>query len=52
MLLDTRIHIPADCILGEEVFSGCGTVYVFAAANSDAQRFCEDHPNCLFIEEQ
>ena len=49
----TQIRIPAGCAIGEGAFDGCGTVYVFAPADSPAQTFCEDpaNPNCIFIAE-
>ena len=45
------IRIPAGCQLGERVFDGCTKVYVFGAAGSDAERYCSEHPNCVFVED-
>ena len=46
-----RIRIPADCTVGEDAFAGCGRVYVFSTADSDAYNYCADHDNCVFVEE-
>jgi len=45
----TQIRIPAGCALGTDVFSGCGTVYVFAPADSAAEAYCQSHGNCVFV---
>ena len=47
----TCIRIPADCTLGTDVFAGCGTVYVFAPADSAAEAYCRSHGNCVFVAE-
>ena len=47
----TMIRIPADCELGTDVFDGCAKVYVFGAAGSDAERYCSENDNCVFVEE-
>ena len=47
----TMIRIPAGCQLGSRVFDGCTKVYVFGAAGSDAQRYCHENTNCVFVEE-
>ena len=47
----TMIRIPAGCQLGERVFDGCTKVYVFGAAGSDAQRYCNENANCVFVED-
>ena len=44
-----QIRIPADCVLGAGVFDGCETVYVFSAAGSSAQAYCQTHDNCVFV---
>ena len=43
------IRIPAGCVLGRDVFDGCGTVYVYGAAGSDAERYCSEQDNCVFV---
>ena len=45
-----QIRVPAGCAFGEDVFDGCGTVYVFAPASSPAEAYCQDHSNCVFVE--
>ena len=45
------IRIPAGCQLGSRVFDGCTKVYVFGAAGSDAQRYCNENANCVFVED-
>ena len=45
----TEIRIPADCALGEDVFAGCGLVYVFAVAGSPAETYCLSHGSCMFV---
>ena len=47
----TQIRIPADCALGTDVFSGCGTVYVYGTAGSPAEAYCQSHSNCVFVGE-
>ena len=47
----TKIRIPAECALGEDVFEGCGKVYVFSAAESKARTYCQSHDNCVFVED-
>ena len=47
----TMIRIPAGCQLGERVFDGCTKVYVFGAAGSDAERYCNENANCVFVED-
>ena len=47
----TQIRVPAGCALGEDVFSGCGTVYVFGTAGSPAEAWCAAHDNCMFVAE-
>jgi hypothetical protein len=50
----TQIRIPAGCALGEDVFDGCGRVYVFGAAGSPAEAYCADpaHGNCVFVPDE
>lgn len=45
----TQIRIPANCILGEDVFDGCAMVVVFGAAGSSAEAYCNIHDNCVFV---
>ena len=45
----SRIRIPANCDLGTDVFAGCGTVYVYGAAGSPAEAYCQSHGNCVFV---
>lgn len=45
------IRIPKGCVIGEDAFAGCGRVYVFSTADSDAYNYCADHDNCVFVEE-
>ena len=47
----TMIRIPMGCTLGTDVFAGCAKVYVFGAAGSDAERYCGENANCVFVEE-
>ncbi|MBR6953899.1 MAG: Cna B-type domain-containing protein [Clostridia bacterium] len=47
----TQIRIPAACTLGKDVFSGCGTVYVYGTAGSPAENYCAAHDNCVFVAE-
>ena len=44
-----QIRIPADCTLGAGVFDSCETVYVFSAAGSPADIYCQTHNNCEFV---
>ncbi len=43
----------AGCTLGEDVFDGCGLVFVYSAAGSPAEAYCSDpaHSNCVFVQE-
>ena len=47
----TQIRVPADCELGEEVFDGCGTVYIYGAPGSSAEAWCSSllNHNCIFV---
>jgi len=44
----TQIRLPADCELGTDVFDGCELVFVYSAAGSPAQTYCQTHENCVF----
>ena len=46
-----KIRIPAECELGEDVFAGCGEVYVYGTLSSPAEIYCRSHENCVFVEE-
>ena len=46
-----HIRIPAGCALGADVFEGCGRVFVYSAAGSEAEAYCLSHSNCLFVKE-
>ena len=48
-----RIRIPAGCTIDNEVFKGCGTVFIFGQAGSEAESYCtwSGNENCLFVEE-
>ena len=48
----TRIRIPANCALGEDVFSGCEKVFIFGTAGSPAEEYCNTHDNCTFVAEE
>ena len=47
----TQIRVPAGCELGEEVFDGCGTVYIYSAPGSSAETWCSSllNHNCIFV---
>ena len=47
----TMIRIPAGCELGDRVFDGCTKVYVFGTPGSDAERYCTENANCVFVED-
>ena len=47
----TMIRIPAGCAVGTDAFDGCGKVYIFGAAGSPAEAYCENHGNCVFVED-
>lgn len=46
-----QIRIPADCILGDDVFDRCTLVYIFGYAGSSAEAYCQNHDNCVFVKE-
>ncbi|MBR6027924.1 MAG: leucine-rich repeat protein [Clostridia bacterium] len=45
----TQIRIPADCVLGEDVFDECELVFVYGVPGSPAESYCEAHGNCVFV---
>ena len=46
----TRIRIHENCELGEDVFAGCPSViYVYGYPGSDADKYCVEHENCIFV---
>ena len=47
----SRIRIPAGCELGTAVFDGCALVHVFGVPDSDAERYCDEYDNCVFVDE-
>ena len=47
----TGIRIPENCLLGTDVFAECPKVYVFDKSGSDAERYCSEHANCVFVAE-
>jgi hypothetical protein len=47
----TQIRIPDGCALGTDVFDGCTKVYVYGAAGSPAEAYCQSHGNCVFVPE-
>ena len=49
----TQIRIPASVIsIGADIFNGCThKVFIFGTAGSEAETYCQDHINCLFIAE-
>lgn len=47
----TRIRLPENCAIHDQVFDGCGTVYVFAPAGGTAESYCAAHNNCVFVAE-
>ena len=44
-----QIRIPAGCALGTDVFEQCDLVYVYGAADSPANGYCDTHDNCVFV---
>ena len=46
-----QIQIPAGCAIGADAFEGCTLVYVYSAAGSPAETYCQGHENCVFVEE-
>ncbi len=47
-----QIRIPDGCALGTDVFSGCGTIFVYGTAGSPAEAYCQSHSNCVFVKEE
>ena len=49
----TQIRIPASVTsIGADIFNGCThKVFIFGTAGSEAETYCQDHINCLFIAE-
>ena len=47
----TQIRIPTDCEIGENVFEGCKLVIIFGAPGSEAENYCDEYDNCIFVEE-
>ena len=45
----TQIRIPANCVLGVDVFEGCTMVVVYGMAGSSAEAYCQSHANCVFV---
>lgn len=44
-----QIRIPANCVLGTDVFDGCEMVYVYGTAGSSAEAYYSTHANCEFV---
>ena len=47
-----QIRIPAGCTIETDAFKGCGKVFVFSAAGSHAEIYCQVYSNLYFVEEQ
>ncbi len=51
----TRIRLPKDCRMGEDVLAGCGAVIIFAPAGGTAEAWARSwiaaHPDCAFQRE-
>ena len=47
----TQIRIPGNCSISDTAFSGCGNLYIFGTPGTLADSFCQNHTNCVFIEE-
>ncbi len=47
----TQIRIPAGCAICADAFDGCSLLYVYSAAGSPAETYCQEHENCVFVEE-
>ena len=45
------IRIPGTCFIDDTAFEGCNTIYIFAEDGTNAQIFCYEHDNCVFLEE-
>ena len=46
-----RVRIPAGCEIGTGAFDGCGEVYIYSTVGSPAEAYCQNHANCVFVEE-
>ena len=46
-----HVRIPAECEIGTGAFDGCEEVYIFGTAGSPAEAYCQEHANCVFVEE-
>lgn len=46
-----QIHIPNGCEMRGDVFEGCEMVAVYGASGSEAEEYCRNHTNCIFVEE-
>ena len=46
----TQIRVPGDCVIGADAFEGCGTVYIYSVAGSQAESYCDDYSNTVFVE--
>ena len=44
-----KIRIPAGCAVSADALDGCVKVYVFGAAGSSAETYCQGHTNCVFV---
>ncbi len=44
-----KVILPADCVLEDNVFDGCGLVYLHSTEGSYAQQYCQSHSNCIFV---
>ena len=40
-----------NCQIGSTAFDGCTLVYIYSAAGSPAEAYCDAHDNCVFVEE-
>ena len=47
----SQIRIPAKCEIADTAFDGVEKVYIFGTAGSYAEVYCQDHANCVFVEE-
>ena len=47
----TQIRIPEKCTISDTAFVGCGTVYIFSHTGSSVEGYCQNHDNCIFVEE-
>ena len=47
----SQIRIPDDCTIGTGAFDGCGYVTIFGTGGSPAEDYCDENPDCEFVEE-